>query len=158
MNDDLLALHEYHVWANEKLLNHLRGVPDVFTAPVSGPFPTIASTFGHIYDVDTIWFKRMQGESPDSFEDTSFAHADAAMARFASLHRAVREFLKNQDGSRLIRYRNTQGEWFENRLSDLLRHMVNHGTYHRGNVTVMLYQAGLKGIATDYIYFLRERP
>jgi len=158
MNDDLLKMHEYHVWANEKLLKHLRGAPDAFTAPVSGPFPSIARTFGHIYDVDTVWFSRMQGESPESFGDTSFANADEAMERLASLHRKVRDFLKNEDGSRLIRYRNTRGDWFENRLSDLVRHMVNHGTYHRGNVTAMLYQAGLKGIATDYIFFLRERP
>jgi uncharacterized damage-inducible protein DinB len=156
MVKDWMRLHEYHVWANRKLLRHLKTVPHAFTAPVSGPFPTIARTFGHIYDVDVNWFSRMKGGSPASFGETSFAHPDEAIDALDRLHREVREFLAGQDGSHIVRYRNTKGEEFENTLSEMLLHMVNHGTYHRGNVTAMLYQHGCKSCSTDLIFFLRE--
>ncbi|MBD2843635.1 hypothetical protein IDH44_00410 [Paenibacillus sp. IB182496] len=46
---------------------------------------------------------------------------------------------------------------YENTLTELLVQMVNHGTYHRGNVTAMLYQAGLPSCGTDWILFMREQ-
>ncbi len=39
----------------------------------------------------------------------------------------------------------------------ILNHVVNHGTYHRGNVTAMLRQQGYAGVATDYLFFLMDR-
>lgn len=157
MNDEWLKLQEYHVWANSKLLSHLRKGYDVFTVPFSSSYPTIARTFGHIYDIDINWFNRMRGNSPATLGQTSFANVDEALSHLTSLHRVIREYLASQDGSRIIHYCNTEGVEFENRLSDMLLHMVNHGTYHRGNVTAMLHQGGLKSCATDYIYFLREK-
>ncbi|MEK3724277.1 DinB family protein [Paenibacillus sp. FSL H8-0034] len=39
-------------------------------------------------------------------------------------------------------------------LVELVQHVVNHGTYHRGNITAMLRQLGHKGVPTDYIFYL----
>jgi uncharacterized damage-inducible protein DinB len=44
----------------------------------------------------------------------------------------------------------------ETRLSELVRHVVNHGTYHRGNITAMLRQQGHPGTPTDYVFYLFE--
>jgi uncharacterized damage-inducible protein DinB len=38
-----------------------------------------------------------------------------------------------------------------------MQHVVNHGTYHRGNITAMLRQLGSKGISTDFIFYLYEQ-
>ncbi|QGH35649.1 hypothetical protein GI584_17035 [Gracilibacillus salitolerans] len=38
-------------------------------------------------------------------------------------------------------------------LVDLVHHVVNHGTYHRGNISAMLHQQGERGVPTDYVYF-----
>jgi hypothetical protein len=40
--------------------------------------------------------------------------------------------------------------------ADVIIHIVNHGTYHRGNVTAMLRQLGFKGTATDYGFYLHN--
>jgi uncharacterized damage-inducible protein DinB len=42
-------------------------------------------------------------------------------------------------------------------ISEIVQHVVNHGTYHRGNLTAMLRQQGHPGIATDYLFYLLER-
>ncbi len=44
----------------------------------------------------------------------------------------------------------------ETQLSELVQHVVNHGTYHRGNFTTMLRQLGHQGASTDYIFYLYE--
>jgi uncharacterized damage-inducible protein DinB len=45
----------------------------------------------------------------------------------------------------------------ETRSSDLVQHVVNHGTYHRGNITAMLRQLGHPGVMTDYVLYLYEK-
>ena len=44
----------------------------------------------------------------------------------------------------------------ETPISDLVRHVVNHGTYHRGNITAMIRQQGHAGVPTDYVFYLNE--
>ena len=55
-----------------------------------------------------------------------------------------------------ISYKNLKGESFENEVEPLLYHLVNHGTYHRGQVTTMLRELGVTHLAsTDIIFYLR---
>lgn len=150
-------LHHYHMWANEGMLDHISQFPDVFKKPSAGPFSTIARTFGHIYDVDQLWFARMKGTSLLAVGETEFSNVQEAKEAFAALHKKMSRFLALEtDGDRMIFYENTEGTSFQNTLSDLVTHVVNHGTSHRGNVVVMLREAGYRSCPTDYIYFLRD--
>ncbi|MCP3763590.1 DinB family protein [Domibacillus sp. A3M-37] len=150
-------LHHYHVWANERMLNHILQFPDVFRKPSAGPFSTIARTFGHIYDVDRLWFTRMKGTSLLAIGKTEFSDVQEAKEAFTALHKEMSQFLTLEtDRNRMIHYENTEGASFQNTLSELVTHVVNHGTSHRGNVVVMLREAGYRSCPTDYIYFLRD--
>lgn len=40
------------------------------------------------------------------------------------------------------------------RIADVVDHLVNHGTYHRGHISAMLRQMGHKGVSTDYVLYL----
>jgi uncharacterized damage-inducible protein DinB len=60
------------------------------------------------------------------------------------------------DFDKLISYKNTRGEGFENRLSDILAHAINHGTHHRAQVGQHLKSAGTDLPFTDYIFYLRQ--
>jgi uncharacterized damage-inducible protein DinB len=57
-----------------------------------------------------------------------------------------------------VRYRTTEGDTYEAPLWQLMRHVVNHSTYHRGQVATMLRQLGATAPATDLVVFHRERP
>ncbi|MBE3554365.1 MAG: hypothetical protein IMW85_05085 [Thermicanus sp.] len=50
----------------------------------------------------------------------------------------------------------SKGERFTNHLEEIIHHIVNHGTYHRGNIAAMVRQLGQTGVSTDYIDDLRE--
>jgi len=65
--------------------------------------------------------------------------------------------LKPEDFSRSIQYQNSKGENFQNELSDVLAHVINHGTHHRAQAGQHLKLVGLKQLpATDYIFYLRN--
>lgn len=57
---------------------------------------------------------------------------------------------------RLIRYRNSNGEQFDNSIADILTHVINHSSYHRGQIFKMLRQKGEEPINTDYITYARS--
>ncbi|MCM3790624.1 DinB family protein [Domibacillus indicus] len=152
-------LYDYHVWANERMLDHLASYPSVFTKPMAGPFSSIARTFEHIYDVDRIWFSRMKESSEPAGGETTFSTAAEAKKAFTDLGKEMSRFLQEvRSGDTMINYRTKEGVLFQNTLSELVTHVVNHGTSHRGNVVAMLRTAGYGSCPTDFIYFLRDNP
>ena len=65
-----------------------------------------------------------------------------------------RFFAEQQDSEQIIITEHPRFGRTEFVLADLIHHVVNHGTYHRGNISAMLHQQGERGIPTDYVYFL----
>lgn len=142
----------YHQWANMRLLNHIN--EDTFIKEVKSIFPSVAAVFEHIYSVDLIWAKRILGEEQPSMEQISFANPSAAIQSFDKLT-GLYEQLSEKKGT--VFYKNSKGDVFQNELNEIIEHLANHGTYHRGNVSAILHQLGEKSISTDFIFFLREQ-
>jgi uncharacterized damage-inducible protein DinB len=66
------------------------------------------------------------------------------------------ETLQPEDFDRIITYKTLKGDGFENTLSDILAHVINHGTHHRAQIGQHLKQAEATLPATDYILYARE--
>ncbi|WML47156.1 DinB family protein [Neobacillus sp. PS3-34] len=149
-------LFEYHEWATKKLLFYIEeNCPQAFNQQIESVFKSIKETAEHLYIVDVLWFDRIQGKETSN-TDITFNSADEAKGKINELHRNMTLYLKGEDISRIVTYKNSSGDTFENTLEDICTHLANHGTYHRGNITAMLWSMGHKSIATDYVYFLRE--
>lgn len=157
MNEAFLQLYDYHMWANERVLNHLQSLPEgVFVQEVNLGFKSIVEVLGHLAAAEEVWFARIKEEHPPSLAARSFANLEAARQYFSQLQTGHREYLTSaHDMGKVVTYHNTAGEAFQNSISEILQQVVNHGTYHRGNITTMLRHLGHKGIITDYIAFLR---
>jgi uncharacterized damage-inducible protein DinB len=65
--------------------------------------------------------------------------------------------LADSDMQRVVEYRQLSGEAHADRLADLVRHVVNHSTYHRGQVATQLRQVGVSPPGTDLITYVRSR-
>ena len=119
-------------------------------------------TVVHLYSAEWVWLHRWQGISPDAmispeqFPDiASLRHAWAAQQATA---RAFVGALDEADVSRVYDYTTTKGAPNSSVFWQMLVHVVNHASYHRGQVTTMLRQLGAappKGM--DMILFYRER-
>lgn len=149
-------MFSYHVWATERLLAFIDiNCPELYAENVESVFPTIRATFEHIYEIDRSWFARINGKEVE-LDAAMFTTASGAVTSLSKLHSMMLHYFNNSDSSLAITYHNSTGANFENTLDDLLVHLANHGTYHRGNITAMLHSLGHKSISTDYIYYLRE--
>lgn len=65
--------------------------------------------------------------------------------------------LQEDDLSAMVSYHNTKGEAFSTAISDVLNHIVNHGTYHRGQIAGLLRLESVDPPASDYIVYAREK-
>ena len=61
----------------------------------------------------------------------------------------------NENFDRVLKYKNYVGDYFENNVQQIMIHLVNHGTYHRGQVAMLLRQKGYEPINTDFITYDR---
>jgi uncharacterized damage-inducible protein DinB len=100
------------------------------------------------------------GTSPTAFPDVSaLASVAAVRARWDELWSEQQAFLgslDDGDATRPVSYRLFNGDPDTRPLGELMRHVVNHATYHRGQIVTMLRQLGKTPPSTDYIRFLRE--
>ena len=159
--DALHTLLDYHYWARDRVLDAAAPLsPEQITRDLGNSFPSVRDTLVHLYGADWIWRERWDGRSPDALPDSS-SFPDIAAIQQAWLEEEVRvrgvlARLGPAGVLQPIAYqrngvRQSQPFW------QMLQHLVNHGTYHRGQVTTMLRQLGAAAQAMDLIVFYRER-
>jgi len=157
-------LYEYHVWANEQLFAHLEQLPkEAFHAEVTSVFPSVAQTFEHMYVFDQLYlYVLAEVPNVDIFpkipgwtEESQGRTVDEMRRLFAGVAQQFRDLLRRTpDPDKAMTIEHPQYGRLDTHFSDILRHIVNHGTYHRGNVTAMLRQQGYAGAPTDYLFYL----
>ncbi|RAK13968.1 putative damage-inducible protein DinB [Anoxybacillus vitaminiphilus] len=153
-----LQFFDYHSWATKQLIEHLSKLPkEIMNKEVNSVFPSISQTFAHMYAVDELWFLRISGKSVNSIEPKPFKTIQEINDAFTYLHNEMLQFLNFKDDlEQTVIYTNTKGQRFSNSIREMIYHIVNHGTYHRGNISAMIRQLGYQGVSTDYIYYLRN--
>ncbi|MFD0677185.1 MULTISPECIES: DinB family protein [unclassified Paenibacillus] len=160
-------MYDYHVWANDRLFAHLDQLPkEAFHAEVTSVFPSVSQTFGHMYLFEQL-FMTVLAEVPneDIFpkipgwtEEAQGKSVDEMRQLFAGVAEHFRDLLRRTpEPDKTMTIQHPQYGRIDTHFSEILRHVVNHGTYHRGNVTAMLRQQGFSGVPTDYMFYLVEQ-
>ncbi|MFC7393779.1 DinB family protein [Scopulibacillus cellulosilyticus] len=166
MKHQALQQYDYHLWANKRVFEHIKELPsDIYHKEIQSVFPSISEVLVHIYTVDTLWLSVMSGESFDQIKalverlqgETKGKTIEEMETMFSGISKQYKAFFDGQkDLDKEITCEHPQFGRLETRLSELVQHVVNHGTYHRGNITAMLRQFGYSGVPTDYIFYLYE--
>ena len=161
-----LQLYDYHVWANNKIFARLKELPgDVYDRDIQSVFSSIADTLVHKYMTDTIWLGVMQEKSMDVIqasmgqaqEKAKDKRLETMEAVFHELTEEYEDFFGNVTNlDKELAPEHPRIGRLEASLPELVQHVVNHGTYHRGNIAAMLRQQGHPGVATDYVYYLYD--
>ena len=159
---DLRALLAYHYWARDRLLDAV-GQLDVatFTAARNSSFSSIRDTLAHTCLAESVWYSRWRGHPPSAFPALDqFADVASLTTAWHGIEQQVRAFLEpmsDADVTRVVSYRLFSGAEGASPLWQMVQHVVNHASYHRGQVTTMLRQAGAKPASSmDLIAFYRE--
>jgi len=159
---ELRTLLDYHYWARDRLLEAVERLPaEQFTRAMGGSFASLRDTLAHIYSAEWIWYSRWQGESPKAMlRGDMFPSLDAIRNAWKEHEAKMRTFLGSLDESgihRVIEYKTTDGQAVASVFWQMFQHVVNHASYHRGQVTTLLRQLGAappKGM--DLITFYRD--
>jgi uncharacterized damage-inducible protein DinB len=160
--DEARALVDYHYWARDRLLDAVAKLTsDQYTERIESSFPSIRATLVHLWAAESAWVARWDGEAPTALPDgrelTDLAALrESWLALERRLHGVLARLGENGVGS-LLEYRGFDGQPRKEPFATMLQHVVNHGSYHRGQITMMLRQLGLPPAKQmDLIAFLRE--
>ncbi|HSB73199.1 MAG TPA: DinB family protein [Candidatus Methylomirabilis sp.] len=159
---DILTLLEYNAWANSRALEAAAALsPEQFVRDLGNSFPSVRDTLAHILGAEWIWLCRWRGESPTTgLSAAEFPTVPSLEDRYAAIDRERRAFVEALPEERLAQpfsYRDLAGKTHSLLLAHSLQHVVNHGTYHRGQVTTLLRQLGAKPVSTDLSRFHLDR-
>lgn len=156
-------LYQYNRWANNRLLEAVAPLKaDEFTRNLGSSYPSLRDTLVHIVWAEWVWLQRWNGSSPRAaFQPVDFPDLNAVRARWSELEAGQLGFLETVTPERLlavVSYVNLKGQTWQYPLWRQMYHVVNHSTYHRGQVTTMLRQLGAQSVATDFLVYDDEAP
>ena len=108
-----------------------------------------------MYGAEWIWLERWRGNSPRSLPFAlDFPDVGTIRSRWQDVERGQTEFLEALNSDRLgevVSYVNLKGETFAYPLRRMLQHVVNHASYHRGQITTLVRQLGATPLSTDLL-------
>lgn len=158
----LEELLEYKAWANALFFERCSTLsPEQYTAPQPIKFGSLARTLQHVYDMDLVWkahltatrhgFTSRTPQTASPLEDLA-----ASQARLDAWYL---DYVRKTDPATLetpLRFGFVEGGEGRMTPAQMLMHVVNHGTYHRGHAAMMLYGFGVKPPGTDLPIRLAE--
>jgi uncharacterized damage-inducible protein DinB len=152
------ALYRFNSWANEQVVFAASRVTEEdFIRDLKSSHGSVRDTLVHLVWGEWIWLQRWKGVSPTLvFSASEFPNAEPLRERFHAVAAERSAFLGALAAERLLQpleYRNVKGELWRYPLWQQLYHVVNHSTYHRGQVTTMLRQLGATPAVTDLLVY-----
>jgi len=159
---DIHLLYDYNYWATKRIIGIVATMDSAeFIKDRGSSHGGIRGTLVHTMGAEAIWLNRWKGQPVALVaKEADFPALDDLLRYWATVERDVMEFCGNlktdEEIGRRFDYKDLKGNAYTSRLCDAMQHLVNHSTYHRGQVVTMIRQAGIKPIATDLIAFYRE--
>lgn len=151
-------LIRYSGWASRKVLTAaLQLTMEELERPNGVSHGSIAGTLAHIYLADRVWQERMSASDKPLVWDASLAEAEAAWPGIQSAWEAWADGANDDAVNSVVHYKSINGNPASNTAGEIVTHVVNHATLHRGQVVGMIRQLGVQPPATDFIFYLREQ-
>ncbi len=153
----------YNLWVNKILLEKIAQIPkEILDKDMGSSFGSIYKTLVHLMEVESIWWQRLQLHEhvqwPGKDLDDNFGELSQQLL---SLSKQWNEWVIQANEiniTHVFGYQNSKKEFFKQPVYEMLLHLFNHQTYHRGQIITMLRQNGVDKIpATDFIVFSRNK-
>ena len=151
MKEYFFRLFHHAEWANRRVLALLQNL---------SPLPEKARrVFAHLLAAEQVWLTRLRGEDSSALEiwpGHTLDQCALLVEKNAADYQRYLTTLSEETLNAVMIYRNSKGVEFRNTVSDTLTHVAMHGSYHRGQITQTVRNAGHAPVNTDFITFVRE--
>lgn len=147
---EVRRLFEYDRWANRQVAEALAGSPS--------PPPKSVRWMAHIVGAEATWLARLKHEPAPLPIWPEFVAADL-WRQLDVVSRGWQELVDGLSETVLeskCQYFNSKGQSFEDAVEDILRHVVIHSAYHRGQIATDMRTGGLEPVYTDFIHAARQ--
>jgi uncharacterized damage-inducible protein DinB len=156
---ELLELLDFHRWATTKTLDSVAKLSDEqLHRDLGSSFNSVFETLVHSFGADRAWLGRLEGQSPTRPNPSDYPTLKSLREAWEVVFDGWKTTVaKLENPKLLIEYKAYNGDPFSSSLEEIVRHVVNHGTYHRGQVVTMQRILGAEAVSTDLIGFYRTR-
>jgi uncharacterized damage-inducible protein DinB len=160
--DDVRTLFEFNYWAKARLMSVLESLGDEqFTKDLGSSHGSIHGTLVHIVGAENIWLSRWTDQAVLKLLDPKdYPTLGAVQKKWDEVEHGMRKFvssLTEENISAVVTYKTMEGKQFSYPLWQIMQHVVNHSSYHRGQIVTMLRQQGVKPVGTDLIAYYRSK-
>jgi len=139
---------EYNHKSNQLLISGIEKTPASYKERVQ-------RLIGHTLNAQNIWNHRILGSPPTQLVWDTFGIERLSMLNEENHQQSI-EIVRSHDLNDVIDYTSSTGEVFRSTISEILFHIINHSTYHRGQLMTTLKQNSVVPIPTDYIFYNRS--
>jgi len=159
---DVLREHlRYTAWASHRLVHAVEYLPaDHLTRDFHTSERSILGTLVHVFAADRIWFSRIKSETGVSFVSEDDYNLHVLQIDWPLIYDKWMEWagaLTDSDVREQISYHDLKGNPYVTPVWEIVLHVVNHGTHHRGQVSGFLRALGHTPPQLDLIRYYRER-
>jgi uncharacterized damage-inducible protein DinB len=160
--EEMRGLFAFNAWANHRILGAVEALTaEQFTKELGSSFSSVRDTLVHMWGAEWVWLERLYGRSPAAFPNAKdFPDLATLRPRWLEVEKNWLGYVSRLNERELeeeMDYKTISFGPARSPRWQILQHTVNHGTYHRGQITTMLRQLGAKGVGTDLILYYRER-
>ena len=159
--NDIRTLFAFNAWANERTLRAVDSLSEEkLYVDLKTSFGSIHATLVHLCGAEDIWLQRLNGAERGVFMSVEKFPTIAAVkeqwTKVTAGFAVYLESLKDADLEREFSFLNLKGEPVTQLVGQSLQHLVNHSTYHRGQITTLVRQSGGSPVGTDLIAYYRS--
>ena len=149
-------MYEHNRWACDRQLRACAGLSEEqLSRRLGGSFPSLRETLAHLVAVEWLWLERWRGRSPTALIPPEELPTLAVITeRWRIVEREMRSYLANLDEDALTgprTYVNIRGERWTYPLWRMIVHLLNHQSYHRGQVTTLLRMLDAEPPRVDFL-------
>jgi uncharacterized damage-inducible protein DinB len=152
----------YNAWANQAMTDAILEMDEhTHQQIVKSSFPNLYATVLHMWDAESIWWQRMEGHAqlliPSKEFNPTMKEAVNGLLNQSSEWSNWMNRVSEEQVLRNFDYKNIKGEAFTSGVWQVVHHLFNHGTYHRGQLVTMMRELGATVIpSTDFIHWYRK--
>lgn len=148
MKKYFLRLYQYNAWANKRVLGALQrqNIQD----------EKVLSLMSHVVAALFLWLHRIKGLPPPDVKLWGNYTLEQLVQMSEKATQDWIDFVESTDNfDRELTYKNYTGDPYKNNVENIMIHLVNHSSYHRAQIAMLLRQKGFEPINTDFITYDR---
>jgi uncharacterized damage-inducible protein DinB len=160
--NEIRELFTYNAWANNRLFDIIEQVPpEQYMQDIKSSHGSLHGTLIHLVGAEKVWLERWQKAQNIVFLQAKDIQSFKELRTiWNTVHEQREKFLAGFTDATLdkaVTITDSRGNVYTNTFSQMMSHLINHSSYHRGQIVTILRQLGFTPVGTDMIAYFRKK-